>query len=106
MKSLYEHGRMFYDGMQRNQRKAHCKVCGDPLEAGEGERWMKFGPRNDFHFQTNYLCPECTAFWAYWDPASRFEYLELYGHDESEMLELALRYAERFGLQSEGQGND
>lgn len=65
MVSLVRRGRMFRDNMQENRRKATCKVCGCEIPKGEGIRWFRFAPRNDFHFNHNFLCPACDTKWGF-----------------------------------------
>lgn len=48
-----------------NQRRAHCKVCGESIAKGAGFYWRRYAPGdpNNFRFTVNYLCDECHKAW-------------------------------------------
>jgi len=47
------------DQCLRNERKAHCKCCGDILEAGQGRLWIHQFPHPSNILNFYYLCKDC-----------------------------------------------
>lgn len=58
-RELYNEGILFFDEVEEsNQRKAHCKICGDELQKGQGIRMLIYAS-NFYNLSFYYSCECC-----------------------------------------------